>query len=224
MTLLELFDPSPAARHEPPAPVIPVIVLDDARHAVPLARACADGGVDVLEVTLRTPAGLESLRRIAAEVPSAWVGAGTVTTVADVVRVAAAGARFAVSPGFDPAIVAAARDHGLPLMPGVMTPTEVMAALAQGLSLLKLFPAAVAGGVAMLKALAGPFPGVRFCPTGGIDARSAPDYLALPNVVAVGGSWLTPASAIARGDWAAITTLARAAAALRRGPAMGRAS
>lgn len=223
MTLLELFDPPPAARHEPPAPVIPVIVLDDARHAVPLAQACVAGGVEVLEVTLRTPAGLESLRRIAAEVPGAWVGAGTVTTVTDVVRVAGAGARFAVSPGFDTAVAAAARDHGLPLMPGVMTPSEVMAALACGLSLLKFFPAAAAGGVAMLKALAGPFPAVRFCPTGGIDARSAPDYLALPNVVAVGGSWFTPASAIAREDWAAVTTLARAAAALRRG-ATGRPS
>ena len=216
MTLLELLDPPPSARSGPTAPVVPVIVLDDARHAVPLAQACVAGGVTVLEVTLRTAAGLESLRRIAAEVPGAWVGAGTVTTVADVVRVAAAGARFAVSPGFDRAIAAAARDQGLPLMPGVMTPSEVMAAMAEGIGLLKLFPAAAAGGVAMLKALHGPFPSIRFCPTGGIDARSAPDYLALPNVVAVGGSWLTPASAIAREDWAAVTTLARAAASLQR--------
>jgi 2-dehydro-3-deoxyphosphogluconate aldolase / (4S)-4-hydroxy-2-oxoglutarate aldolase len=215
MTLLELFDPQPAAGHAPAAPVVPVIVLDDARHAVPLARACVAGGIEVLEVTLRTPAGLESIRRIAAEVPDAWVGAGTVTTVADVARVAAAGARFAVSPGFDRAVAAAARDHGLPLMPGVMTPSEVMAAMADGFELLKFFPAAAAGGMPMLKALAGPFPALRFCPTGGIDARSAPEYLALPNVVAVGGSWLTPASAIAREDWAAVTTLARAAAALR---------
>lgn len=224
MSLLELFDPPAAGRHESPAPVIPVIVLDDARLAVPLAHACVAGGVDVLEVTLRTPAGLDALRRIAAEVPQARVGAGTVTTVADVVRVAAAGARFAVSPGFDRAVAAAARDHGLPLMPGVMTPSEVMAAAAEGLSLLKLFPAAAAGGLAMLKALHGPFPSVRFCPTGGIDARSAPDYLALPNVVAVGGSWLTPESAIARQDWAAVTTLARAAAALRRAAPAGRPS
>ena len=216
MTLLEIFDPQPTSGRAPAAPVVPVIVLDDARHAVPLARACMAGGIAVLEVTLRTPAGLEAIRRIAAEVPDAWVGAGTVTTVADVARVAAAGARFAVSPGFDRAVAAAARDHGLPLMPGVMTPSEAMAAVAEGFDLLKFFPAGAAGGVPMLKALAGPFPALRFCPTGGIDARSALEYLALPNVVAVGGSWLTPASAIDREDWAAITTLARAAAALRK--------
>jgi 2-dehydro-3-deoxyphosphogluconate aldolase/(4S)-4-hydroxy-2-oxoglutarate aldolase len=216
MTLLEIFDPQPTAGRTPAAPVVPVIVLDDARHAVPLARACLAGGIAALEVTLRTPAGLEAIRRIAAEVPDAWVGAGTVTTVADVARVAAAGARFAVSPGFDRAVAAAARDHGLPLMPGVMTPSEAMAAVAEGFDLLKFFPAGAAGGVSMLKALAGPFPALRFCPTGGIDARSALEYLALPNVVAVGGSWLTPASAIDREDWAAITTLARAAAALRK--------
>jgi len=215
MTLSDVFDAAAAAAGCAVAPVIPVIVLDDARSAVPLARACVAGGVTVLEVTLRTPAGLESIRRIAAEVPEAWVGAGTVTSVGDVARVAAAGARFAVSPGFDRAIAAASRDRDLPLMPGVMTPSEVMAALVEGLSVLKFFPAAPAGGVAMLRALAGPFPGVRFCPTGGIDARVAPDYLALPNVMAVGGSWLTPPGAIAREDWAAITTLARAAASLR---------
>jgi 2-dehydro-3-deoxyphosphogluconate aldolase/(4S)-4-hydroxy-2-oxoglutarate aldolase len=142
-----------------------------------------------------------------------------VTALPDVARVAAAGARFIVSPGFDRSIAAAARDRGLQLMPGVMTPSEVMAAMAEGLSLLKFFPAGMAGGIPMLKALAGPVPTVRFCPTGGIDARSASDYLALPNVVAIGGSWLTPASAIARQDWAAVTTLARGAAALTRGAA-----
>ncbi len=215
MTLLDLFEPSAATPIEPVAPVIPVIVLEDARHAVPLAHACVAGGVRVLEVTLRTPAGLEAIRRIAAEVPDAWVGAGTVTSVADVGRVAAVGARFVVSPGFDRSVAAAARDLGLSLMPGVMTPSEVMAASAEGLSLLKFFPAGPAGGIPMLKALAGPFPGVRFCPTGGVDARSAPEYLALDNVPAVGGSWLTPASAIAREDWGAITTLARAAASMR---------
>lgn len=215
MTLLELLDPSPGSPHELAAPVIPVIVLDDARHAVPLAEACVAGGVRILEVTLRTPAGLDAIRRIAADVPDAWVGAGTVASAPDVVRVAAAGARFVVSPGFDRSVAAAARDHGLPLMPGVMTPTEAMAAMAEGLVLLKFFPARAAGGVAMLQALAGPFPSLRFCPTGGIDARAAPDYLALGNVVAVGGSWMTPASAIAREDWAAVTTLARAASALR---------
>ena len=204
-----------------PAPVIPVIVLDDARHAVPLARACVAGGVALLEVTLRTPAGLEAIRRIAAEVPEAVVGAGTVVALPDVARVAAAGARFVVTPGFDRSIAAAVRDAGLPLMPGVMTPSEVMAALSDGLSLLKFFPAQAAGGVAMLRALSGPFPGVRFCPTGGVDARIASDYLALPNVFAVGGSWITPAATIARQDWAAVTTLARAAASLPRGPGRG---
>ncbi|MFO0458842.1 MAG: bifunctional 4-hydroxy-2-oxoglutarate aldolase/2-dehydro-3-deoxy-phosphogluconate aldolase [Burkholderiales bacterium] len=215
MTLLDLFEPSPASPIEPAAPVIPVIVLEDARHAVPLAHACVAGGVRVLEVTLRTPAGLEAIRRIAAEVPDAWVGAGTVTSAADVGRVAAVGARFAVSPGFDRSVAAAARDLGLPLMPGVMTPSEAMAAMAVDLTLLKFFPAAAACGLPMLKALSGPFPGLRFCPTGGVDARNAAEYLALDNVVAVGGSWLTPPAAIAREDWAAITTLARAAASLR---------
>jgi 2-dehydro-3-deoxyphosphogluconate aldolase/(4S)-4-hydroxy-2-oxoglutarate aldolase len=217
MTLQDLFRPSASTPIEPAAPVIPVIVLEDARHAVPLARACVAGGVRVLEVTLRTPAGLDAIRRIAAEVPDAWVGAGTVTSVADVGRVAAVGARFAVSPGFDRSVVAAARDLGLPLMPGVMTPSEAMAAMSEGLSMLKFFPAGPAGGIPMLQALAAPFPGLWFCPTGGIDARSAADYLALGNVLAVGGSWMTPASAIAREDWAAITTLARAAASLRAG-------
>jgi 2-dehydro-3-deoxyphosphogluconate aldolase/(4S)-4-hydroxy-2-oxoglutarate aldolase len=217
MTLTDMLDPTRSVRGAKLAPVIPVIVLDDPAMAVPLARACVEGGVTVLEITLRTPAGLESIRRIAAEVPEAWVGAGTVTALPDVARVAAAGARFIVSPGFDRSIAAAARDRGLQLMPGVMTPSEVMAAMAEGLSLLKFFPAGMAGGIPMLKALAGPFPTVRFCPTGGIDARSASDYLALPNVLAIGGSWLTPASAIARQDWAAVTTLARGAAALSRG-------
>jgi 2-dehydro-3-deoxyphosphogluconate aldolase/(4S)-4-hydroxy-2-oxoglutarate aldolase len=216
MTLTERLVAAPGGTGDLAAPVIPVIVLDDARHAAPLAHACVAGGIELLEVTLRTPAGLESIRRIVAEVPRAVVGAGTVTTPAEVARVAAAGARFAVSPGFDPALAAAARDHGLPLMPGVMTPSEAMAAMAAGLTLLKFFPAAAAGGPAMLRALAGPFPTLRFCPTGGVDARNAGEYLALPNVVAVGGSWITPASAIAREDWAAVTTLARAAASLPR--------
>jgi 2-dehydro-3-deoxyphosphogluconate aldolase/(4S)-4-hydroxy-2-oxoglutarate aldolase len=219
MMLLDLLAPASGASLAATAPVIPVIVLEDERHAVPLARACVEGGVRVLEVTLRTAAGLASIRRIAAEVPEAVVGAGTVTTAADAERVVQAGARFVVSPGFDAGVAAACHDRGVPLMPGVATPTEVMAALARGLSLLKFFPAAAAGGTAMLKALAGPFPSVRFCPTGGIDAANASQYLALPNVVAVGGSWLTPAATIAREDWPAIAALARAASGLRAGAA-----
>jgi len=217
MTFGDLLQTAPGQTAASMAPVIPVIVLDDPRHAVPLARACVAGGITLLEVTLRTPAALEAIRRIAAEVPEAQVGAGTVTALPDLARAAAAGARFIVTPGFDRSMAAAARDRGMPLLPGVMTPSEVMAALGEGLSVLKFFPAQAAGGVVMLRALAGPFPSIRFCPTGGVDARNAPDYLALPNVVAVGGSWLTPAAAIAREDWSAITTLARSAASLRRG-------
>jgi 2-dehydro-3-deoxyphosphogluconate aldolase / (4S)-4-hydroxy-2-oxoglutarate aldolase len=201
----------------PASPVIPVIVLDDAARAVDLARACVAGGITLLEVTLRTGAGLDSIRHIAAEVPEAVVGAGTVLTAQDIEAVAAAGARFAVSPGFSPALAAAARHHGIDLMPGVATASEIMAAMAEGLSLLKFFPAAQAGGLAMLKAFAGPFPAVRFCPTGGIGLDDAPAYLALPNVVAVGGSWLAPPASITAGDWAGITARCKAAAALRPG-------
>jgi 2-dehydro-3-deoxyphosphogluconate aldolase / (4S)-4-hydroxy-2-oxoglutarate aldolase len=197
------------------APVIPVIVVDEPAQAVPLARALVDGGVNVLEVTLRTPAGLESIRRIAAEVPDAIVGAGTVTRAEEFAAVAAAGARFAFSPGWSAQLSAAALDAGIEFIPGVMTPSEVMAASALGHRDLKLFPAAVAGGLKMLNAMAGPFPDLRFCPTGGIDEASLPDYLALPNVFAVGGSWLVPPRALAAGDWSAITELARRAARAR---------
>jgi 2-dehydro-3-deoxyphosphogluconate aldolase/(4S)-4-hydroxy-2-oxoglutarate aldolase len=225
MTLLELLGPAFAAPVHGPvaAPVIPVIVLADARDAVPLARACVAGGVRVLEVTLRTPAGLEAIRRIAAEVPEAIVGAGTVTREADLAAAVGAGARFVVSPGFDRELAAAARDHGTPWMPGVMTPSEVMQAAGQGLSLLKFFPAAAAGGTAMLQALAGPFPDLQFCPTGGVGLAEAARYLALPNVFAVGGSWLTPAATLAARDWSAVTALAREAAVLGRAkaPAVG---
>lgn len=215
MTLLELLDPPPDSGRAAAAPVIPVIVVDDPADAVPLARACAHGGVTVLEVTLRTAAGVEAIRRIASELPEVTVGAGTVLRPSDLAAVAAAGARFAVSPGFQPALAAAARDHGLDFMPGVMTPSEIMAAAEQGLSLLKFFPAAPAGGIAMLQAFAGPFPQIRFCPTGGIGVRDAPRYLALPNVVAVGGSWMTPAAAIAARDWVGIGALCADAAELR---------
>ena len=197
-------------------PVIPVIVIEDADRAVPLARALVAGGVRVLEVTLRTPAGLSAICSIAREVPQAVVGVGTVTLAEEFAMARKAGAQFAVSPGFTPALLEAARDTGLPWLPGVMTPSDVIAARAAGLSHLKLFPAQQAGGLSMLKALYGPFPDVLFCPTGGITPDTAPEFLALPNVPCVGGSWLTPAAAVASGDWDAITTLARQASSLQQ--------
>ncbi|HSW25012.1 MAG TPA: bifunctional 4-hydroxy-2-oxoglutarate aldolase/2-dehydro-3-deoxy-phosphogluconate aldolase [Burkholderiaceae bacterium] len=197
-------------------PVIPVIVIDHIAHAVPLARALVAGGVRVLEVTLRTPVALQAIRAIAREVDGAVVGVGTITRAQDFVQSIDAGAVFGVSPGLTPELVAGARDSGLPLLPGVMTPSDVIAARAAGFTEMKLFPAQQAGGIGMLKALGGPFPDVTFCPTGGVSAATAPDFLALPNVACVGGSWLTPADAVAAGDWERITTLARAAAQLRR--------
>ncbi|MFI4931654.1 MAG: bifunctional 4-hydroxy-2-oxoglutarate aldolase/2-dehydro-3-deoxy-phosphogluconate aldolase [Burkholderiales bacterium] len=197
-------------------PVIPVIVIDHLEHAVPLARALVAGGVRVLEVTLRTPVALQAIRAIASEVDGAIVGVGTITRAQDFARSIEAGAVFGVSPGLTPELVAGARDSGLPLLPGVMTPSDVIAARAAGFTEMKLFPAQQAGGIGMLKALGGPFPDVTFCPTGGVSAATAPDFLALPNVACVGGSWLTPTDAVAGGDWERITTLARAAARLHR--------
>jgi 2-dehydro-3-deoxyphosphogluconate aldolase/(4S)-4-hydroxy-2-oxoglutarate aldolase len=196
-------------------PVIPVIVVDRAEDALPLARALVAGGVRVLELTLRTPVALQAIEAIARGVEGAIVGVGTITRAQDFAAAQRAGARFGVSPGLTPELCAAARDSGLPLLPGVMTPSDVIAARAAGYTELKLFPAQQAGGIGMLKALAGPFPDVTFCPTGGITAASAPEYLALPNVACVGGSWLVPPDAIRAGDWARITELARAAQALR---------
>lgn len=196
-------------------PVIPVIVLDDETHAVPLARALIAGGVRVLEVTLRTSAAIASIRAIAREVPEAIVGAGTLLNRADIEAALDAGARFGVSPGATPDLLTTARDAGLPLLPGVMTPSEVIAAIAAGYTRLKFFPAVQAGGIAMLKALHGPFPQLRFCPTGGISPATAPDFLALPNVACVGGSWLTPADKVKAGDWAGITQLAKESSKLR---------
>jgi 2-dehydro-3-deoxyphosphogluconate aldolase / (4S)-4-hydroxy-2-oxoglutarate aldolase len=196
-------------------PVIPVIVLERVEHAVPLARALVAGGVRVLEVTLRTPAALACIEAIVRAVPDAIVGAGTLRSAADVRAAKDAGCVFGVSPGYTSEIGAACRDAGLPLLPGVATASEVMAANADGLSFLKFFPATQAGGLPMLKALAGPFPDVAFCPTGGITPETAPQFLALPNVKVCGGSWLTPADAVAAGDWARITALAQAAGALR---------
>jgi 2-dehydro-3-deoxyphosphogluconate aldolase / (4S)-4-hydroxy-2-oxoglutarate aldolase len=195
-------------------PVIPVIVLDDVAQAVPLARALVAGGVRVLEVTLRTSAGLASIRAIARDVPDAIVGVGTVTQPEEFAAALDAGARFAVTPGLTPALIAAAKASPLPLLPGVMTPSEVIAARAAGFLQLKLFPARQAGGIPMLNALRGPFPDTIFCPTGGVTIETAPDFLALPNVACVGGSWLTPTAAMAANDWAAITALAAQAAAL----------
>jgi 2-dehydro-3-deoxyphosphogluconate aldolase/(4S)-4-hydroxy-2-oxoglutarate aldolase len=206
------IDPLSLAAH---GPVIPVIVLADLDAAVPLARALVEGGVKVLEVTLRTPVALRAIEAMARAVPEAIVGAGTVRSAADVQSAVDAGCRFAVSPGYSAAIGAACADRGLALLPGVATASETMAAAGAGHRFLKFFPAAAAGGVPMLKALAGPFGDVLFCPTGGIDAVSAREYLALPNVRVVGGSWLTPADAVAARDWGRITHLARAAVALR---------
>lgn len=202
------------ARH---GPVIPVIVLQRLEDATPLARALVAGGVRVLEVTLRTPVALAAIERIVREVPEALVGAGTVRTAADAQAAAAAGCRFAVSPGYTDAVGLACRALGLPLLPGVATASEVMQAQDAGYGFLKFFPAGAAGGVPLLKALAGPFPDVSFCPTGGLTPANAPEYLALPNVPVCGGSWLTPADAVAAGDWARITALARAAGTLRAG-------
>jgi 2-dehydro-3-deoxyphosphogluconate aldolase/(4S)-4-hydroxy-2-oxoglutarate aldolase len=200
------------------APVIPVLVLTQAAQAVPLARALVAGGIRMLEVTLRTPAALACIEAMARDVPDAVVGAGTVRSAADVQAAAMAGARFAVSPGYSHALGEACHDLGWPLLPGVATSSEIMAAQEDGYAALKFFPAAQAGGVAMLKAWQGPFGDVTFCPTGGITPANAPEFLALANVVCVGGSWLAPPDAVARGDWAGITQLARQALALR-GPA-----
>lgn len=200
------------------APVIPVIVLSDIAHAVPLARALVAGGIRMLEVTLRTPVALACIERIANEVPDAVVGAGTVRSAADAQAAALAGARFAVSPGYTHSIGKACHEFGLPLLPGVATGSEILAAQEDGYGSLKFFPAMQSGGAAMLRAWQGPFGDVQFCPTGGVTAANAGEFLALSNVVCVGGSWLTPTEAVALGDWARITQLARAALQLRAAP------
>lgn len=197
-------------------PVIPVIVIQRLQDAVPLAEALVAGGVRVLEVTLRTPVALQAMEAMARAVPEAIVGAGTLRTPADVLAARNAGCRFGVSPGYTEEIGAACRQQGLPLLPGVSTASEVMQANAAGYSFLKLFPAVTVGGINLLKALAGPFADVAFCPTGGISLETAPQFLSLPNVKVCGGSWLTPQDAVDAGDWARITRLAAEAAALRR--------
>ena len=196
-------------------PVIPVIVIHRLEDAVPMAEALVAGGVRVLEVTLRTPVALKAME-LMAKVPGAIVGAGTLRSVADVIAAKNAGCQFGVSPGYTDAIGAACHEHGLPLLPGVSTASEVMQANAGGYTFLKLFPAVAVGGINLLKALGGPFPDVVFCPTGGISLETAPQFLALPNVKVCGGSWLTPQDAVDGKDWARITRLAAEAAALRR--------
>ena len=192
-------------------PVIPVIVINRLEDAVPMAQALVDGGVRVLEVTLRTPIALKCMEAIARSVPGAILGAGTVRSIADAQAAKDVGCTFAVSPGYTSAIGNACREIGLPLLPGTATGSEVMQANADGYFFLKFFPAMQAGGIPMLKALAGPFTDVVFCPTGGITLETAPQFLALPNVKVCGGSWLTPADAVAAKDWARITKLAREA-------------
>jgi len=197
------------------APVIPVIVLEDVAHAVPLARALVAGGIRMLEVTLRTPAALACIEAIAREVPEAVVGAGTLRSAADAQAAAMAGAQFAVSPGYTHTLGKACHELQLALLPGVATGSEILQAQEDGYTALKFFPAVPSGGASMLKAWQGPFGDVMFCPTGGISMANAAQFLALSNVACVGGSWLTPADALARGDWEAVTQLARQARELR---------
>jgi 2-dehydro-3-deoxyphosphogluconate aldolase/(4S)-4-hydroxy-2-oxoglutarate aldolase len=199
--------------------VIPVLTIDRDRDAVPLARALFDGGLPVIEVTLRTPAATGAISAIRREVPQVAIGAGTLQRAGDVAAAVHAGARFLVSPGTTPELAASALATGLPYLPGVATPSEILAARALGICVMKLFPAEALGGAAFLKALAPVFPGIAFCPTGGIDERLAADYLALPNVPMVGGSWMAPKDAIAAGDWGRIRRLAERAAAIGRAEA-----
>ncbi|MGW7370161.1 bifunctional 4-hydroxy-2-oxoglutarate aldolase/2-dehydro-3-deoxy-phosphogluconate aldolase [Streptomyces sp. NPDC054841] len=197
------------------APVVPVVVLDDATDAVPLARALVAGGLPAIEVTLRTPAALDAIRAIADAVPDAVVGAGTVISRRGVTDAVAAGARFLVSPGWTDALLDAMKSSGLPFLPGVSTTSEVVALLERGVHEMKFFPAEAAGGIAYLKSLAGPLPRARFCPTGGVSLASAPAYLALPNVGCVGGTWMLPGDAVAARDWSRVEALAREASSLR---------
>jgi 2-dehydro-3-deoxyphosphogluconate aldolase/(4S)-4-hydroxy-2-oxoglutarate aldolase len=196
------------------APVVPVLVIEDLATAHPLAQALVAGGLPALEVTLRTPCALDAIRAMA-DVPGGVVGAGTLLTAADVKAAKRAGARFGVSPGSSPAIIAACQDEGLPLLPGAVTATEIMALLDQGYTVQKFFPAEQSGGAAFLKSIGSPIPQVSFCPTGGVSLKNAPDYLSLKNILCVGGSWVAPKEALAQGDWAKVTALAAEAAALR---------
>lgn len=211
----EVLSPTAGAGLLDAVPVMPVVVIERLEDAVPVARALVDGGLPAIELTLRTPVALEAIRLIAREVPEILVGAGTIVTPAQAGAALDAGARFLVSPGATPGLLAAMAATGLPFLPGTATVSEVLAVLETGVSEMKFFPAEAAGGAAYLKAISSPVPAARFCPTGGITAATAGDYLALPNVGCVGGSWLTPADALRDGDWARVESLARAAAALR---------
>jgi 2-dehydro-3-deoxyphosphogluconate aldolase/(4S)-4-hydroxy-2-oxoglutarate aldolase len=197
------------------APVIPVLTVNRLEHAIPLAEALVAGGLRVLEVTLRTEAGLAAIEAMSRSVPDAIVGVGTLTRADEFAAAGRAGARFGVSPGLTPELIAAAKGVAYPLLPGVMTPSDLIAARAAGFSACKLFPAQQAGGIGMLKAMAGPFPDVVFCPTGGVTRATAPDFLALPNVGCVGGSWIATPDLMAAGKWKEIEALARDAASLR---------
>ncbi|MFV0136293.1 bifunctional 4-hydroxy-2-oxoglutarate aldolase/2-dehydro-3-deoxy-phosphogluconate aldolase [Streptomyces sp. HMX87] len=211
---------SPSLPFSPPASVLdlasvlPVVVVEDAADAVPLARALVAGGLSAIEVTLRTPAALDAIRTVADEVPDAVVGAGTVITPGQVAAAVTAGARFLVGPGWTESLLEAMRRSGVPFLPGVSTASEVVALLERGVREMKFFPAEAAGGTAYLASLAGPLPQARFCPTGGIGPATAPAYLALPNVGCVGGGWMLPKEAVAARDWARVEALAREAAGL----------
>lgn len=200
------------------SPVMPVIVIEDVAHAVPLARALVAGGIRVLEVTMRTAGALDAVRAIRAAVPEALVGVGTIVTPADLDAAMAAGAAFGVSPGSPDRLLAHLATKDFPFLPGTFTPTDVMRVLDAGFDAMKLFPAAQAGGIGMLKALSGPLPQARFCPTGGIDPTNAADFLSLPNVGCVGGSWLAPPALVKAGEWTKIEDLARVAAHLKKKP------
>ena len=212
------MNPRDAALHRilAAAPVVPVLTIEDRQTALPLARALVAGGLTALEVTLRTAAGLDCIRAIAGEVEGSNVGAGTVLEARQLGDAVTAGAKFLVSPGASPKLVAAAKDVDVPFLPGIATAGEAMTLAEDGFRMLKFFPAEPAGGIAYLKALAAPLPMIRFCPTGGVGPKNAADYLALPNVICVGGSWVAPAEAVAQGNWTRVTALAREAAALKR--------
>ncbi len=198
------------------SPVMPVMVINHLDQAVPLARALVDGGLKVLEITLRTPVALEAIRRIKAEVPGAIVGAGTIINPQTLDNAIAAGAEFIVSPGVTDSLLTAALASGVPLLPGIATSSEIMRLLEKGITAMKFFPAEAAGGIPMLKSFGGPLPQVTFCPTGGVNPKNAPEYLALSNVACVGGSWMAPAELVDAGDWAEITRRAKEAAALKK--------